>query len=67
MDTDAGRFTLPSYNYIYVVRGEWVVGDPVPDDQIVMRWQMGIDLDPDTGEPIPNGYAPFPLWPKYWH
>jgi len=64
--TSAGRFELPSYNYVYVVEGRWTPPDPVPDDRIVMRWQMGIDLDPTTAMPIPNGYAPFPIWPKYW-
>lgn len=64
-DLSAGRFSLPSYNYVYIVEGRGTPPEPVPDYAMVMRWQVGIDIDLG-GQPIENGYAPFPFWPKYW-
>ena len=47
---------VPQYNYVVVYEGE-----PPDLGPPVIRIQLGVDLDP-SGNPIPNGFAPFPLW-----
>ncbi|MGD8867149.1 MAG: hypothetical protein PVI01_05955 [Gemmatimonadales bacterium] len=52
-------FDLPRYNYVLVVEGTGTAADPVPAGPVVMRFQVGVDIDA-SGTPIPNGLAPLP-------
>ena len=48
------RTRVQQFNYAEVYEGNGVSGRPVA------RIQMGADLNPVTGEILPNGFAPFP-------
>lgn len=52
-------FDLPRYNYVLIVEGTGTAADPVPAGPVVMRFQVGVDIDA-SGTPIPNGLAPLP-------
>jgi hypothetical protein len=52
-------FDLPRYNYVLIVEGTGTAADPVPAGPVVMRFQVGVDIDA-SGNPIPNGLAPLP-------
>ncbi|UCC48833.1 MAG: anti-sigma factor [Gemmatimonadota bacterium] len=55
MPNELRRGPVPQYNYAVVYKGEPPnLGPPI------IRIQMGVDLD-TNGNPIPNGFAPFPL------
>lgn len=50
--------TIPitnQYNYIVISEGS------TPGGPVIARAQIGQDLDAATGNPLPNGLAPFPL------
>jgi hypothetical protein len=52
-------FDLPRYNYVLIVEGTGTAADPVPAGPVVMRFQVGVDIDA-SGTPIANGLAPLP-------
>lgn len=52
-------FGLPRYNFIVIFEGQGSAADPIPAGPMVMRFQVGVELDA-SGQPIPNSFAPFP-------
>jgi len=58
---DDSSTSLPRYNYLVILQGPAVDAADAADNAPAMRIQIGQDFDAASGQPINNGYAPFPI------
>lgn len=59
LTADGGEVLPGQYNYVLLIEGLGIVGNPVPDVAPTVRIQIGPDIDA-SGAVIPKAFAPFP-------